>query len=200
MLVNKLNDKDKILVAGIAFVLAGLALAIASPNGWNNVNRQPNFIGVVELAEKIKNRENIVVIDLRDLASYDEFHLPTAQHIPFEKFTLDNLNVTTVFYSGDDLLSRRLWDSLPDSMRTRSMILYGGVRDWYDRLLYPKLPFGKEVKDKALFERVHSLCQFYGGFAEFVSEKGLMDYYTNDLSVAPWPTFQRSGGLMRKGC
>lgn len=191
---------NNLLLAGFAFILAGIAVAIATPDGFNGVNKQPNFIGVVELAEKIKNQEEFTLIDLRDSASYVEFHIPRAKNHTYQSYDLKTIKGTTVFYSGDDLLARRVWDSLPDSLKEESLILFGGVRDWYDHLLYPTLPFGDHVSNEKLFKQVHDLCQFYGGYADFKADSSLLDYYKVNLSTVKWPKPKVGGKLVRKGC
>ncbi|WP_436515905.1 rhodanese-like domain-containing protein [Ekhidna sp. To15] len=191
---------NNLLLAGFAFILAGIAVAIATPDGLNGVNKQPNFIGVVELAEKIKNQEKFSLIDLRDSASYAEFHIPKAKNNSLQSLDLKTIKEPTIFYSGDDLLDRRIWDLLPDSLRTKSHILYGGIRDWYDHLLYPTLPFGDHVNDEKLFKQVHDLCQFYGGYADFKADSLLLDYYRIDLSNSKWPKVKSVSKLVRKGC
>lgn len=198
MNISSLNQKLALL--GIGIILVTLMVALTFPDGYKEVNKQPNFIGVVELAEKIRSREDFTLIDLRDTASYEEFHLPTAQLIPLEEFSLKSQVGKVICYSGDDLLARRLWDSLSKSERERTFILYGGVRDWFDYLLYPTLPYGEAVSDPVLLNRIHKLCEFYSGFADFEKDPALMDYYNLDLTRAPWPKVQRSGSLVRKGC
>lgn len=199
MLKNKLKE-GRVFLAGISFLLAGLAMAIAFPDGLNEVNKQPNFIGVVELAEKIKNRESFTLIDLRDSASFESFHIPGAQNLTFQNFDPGLLNGVTIYYSGDDLRARRLWDSLENEERAKTFILYGGIHDWYDRLQYPTLPFGDHITQPELLKRVHDLCQFYGGYAEFEPDSTLLNYYQINLSSAKWPKASREGVLVRKGC
>ena len=193
-------DFPRPLLTILGLVLASLIMALAYPEGLNRVKRQPQFIGVVELAEKIKNRESFTLIDLRDSAEYHEFRIPSAIHVPLGEISAAHLEAPVIFYSGDDLLTRRLWDSLPDSLRDQTVIVYGGVRDWYSHLLYPTLPFGEVGGDSVLLERVHELCEFYGGYAEFEEDPSLMDYYKKDLSRVKWPAPSRSGALARKGC
>ena len=168
--MQRSDNQGKLVFAGVLFILAGLALAIDSPEGLNGVNRQPNFMGVLELAEKIKNREEVLIVDLRDSASFNQFHIPTAKNVPLDFLDFGSIEEGMIFCSGDDLLTRRLWDSLPDTLRDHSIILYGGVRDWYDRLLYPTLPYGDTVDEPELLKRIHSLCEFYGGFADFEAD------------------------------
>ncbi|WP_424963984.1 rhodanese-like domain-containing protein [Ekhidna sp.] len=198
--MNDLTINRRLALIGFGIVLAGLVMALAFPEGLNGVNRQPQFIGVVELAEKIKNREMLDIVDLRDARSYEEFHIPTASNVPLDEFNPNLITKQTIVYSGDDLLVRRLWDTLPDSLRDHTVIVHGGVHDWFDRVLYPTLPFGDGVTNKSLVNKVHELCQFYGGFADFENDAGLIEYYEKDLTKASWPKVYRTGGLIRKGC
>jgi len=191
-------------LATIAFILAffGLLFSFVSPDGMKNVNKKPKYISVVSLAEMVKNREDIQIIDLREKELFDEFHIPTAEHIPLESLLNEPsiLGDTLVFYSGDDLLSRQLWIRLPNSLKERSYIVYGGIHDWYERLLYPELPAKTGPQDSAIFQEVHDLSLFYGGQAEFVEEQDALEYYRQDLKEAEWPKPHRENGLVRKGC
>lgn len=195
-----LNQKLAVLALTLAFL--GLVSSFVSPDGVKNVNQKPNYISVVELAKMIQNREELQLFDLRTKELFDEFHIPTARHFPLdsllnqEKFD-DGL---LVFYSGDDVLSRRMWQHLPGSDRGHSFIVYGGIHDWYDHLLYPELPRKIEAMDSSIFRNVHDLSLFYGGQAEFVEEQEVMDYYRRDLREVSWPKSQRENALERKGC
>lgn len=193
-----LNNRVFLMMVGV--LMAGLIMSLAFPEGFNRVNRQPNFIGVVELAQKIRNRESMMLVDLRDQEAYQEFHIPAARNIPLNEVNENLFEQPVIFYSGDDLLARQLWDDLPDSLRDHTIIVYGGIRHWYDYILYPTLPFGKEVTDAVLLDQIHELCEFYGGFAEFEQDSELLNYYQQNLRKANWPNVQAGGKLMRKGC
>ena len=194
----------KTRLAGIALSLACiiLLLTLLAPKGWKNTNSSPQFIDVVTLAEKIKNRENLRLIDLRSEEDFKEFHLPTAANIPLKDWLLVDewRNEPLVVYSGNDWLARQMWNVIPDTIRENTFILYGGAHDWYDKLLYPTLPIQPEKKDSLLAEKVHKLCNFYGGFAEFEENEALMEYYRKNLKEVKWPKPKRTVGLIRKGC
>lgn len=50
-------------------------------------------ISVKEVNDKLSNNENIVVLDIRDPASYQQSHLPTAKHLSNDNL-VDVLNQT----------------------------------------------------------------------------------------------------------
>jgi len=170
-----LRQKSTVTVLGI--VLTSLLVGLAFPNGFRNANKPPNFIGVVELAEKIRNRESFQLIDLREANLYEEFHIPTARNKPYSKLDFSELEGAVVFYSGDDLVARQAWNAMPDHLRSRSRILYGGVHDWYSRLLYPTLPFVAKVQHRAVLDRIHELSNLYGCYADFNDAPNLMYHY-----------------------
>ncbi len=190
---------QKLALIGIGIVLASLVVALAFPNGLNDVNEQPNFIGVIELAEKIKNREDFELLDLRSEELYKDFRLPGASRSEIEELVID-ADKNYVIYSGDDLLVRQFWDRVSIESRSNVYILYGGARAWHEQLLYPKLPNNPNEQHKELVERIHELSVFYGGFAEFSGDENSLTYYLVNKKTAPWPKIQVSGKLMRKGC
>lgn len=193
-----MHKKAGLVLVGV--ILAGLIVGMTFPEGFQRVNRQPNFVHVLQLAERIKNREDFVLVDLRDSTAYASFHLPGAKHLPLEDLDPSAIRPGTVFYSGEDVLARRLWDQLPDTLRDEVYILYGGVTDWYDHILYPTLPFGTYVTNAELVDRIDRLSRFYGGYAEFKADKELLNYYQINLHEVHWPKVQPKGQLVRKGC
>lgn len=198
---NPFNQK----LALLAFTLAFLAM-IASfiiPDGLYSIKQKPSYIPVLDLAEKIMNREKLHLIDLRSEEEYLKFHIPTAQNRAFEEYLSNTTKYkdTIVFYSGDDTLTRQLWNVLPDTLKPKIKILYGGVHDWYERLLYPKLPGTFSTKDSVTMERIKKLNKFYGGRMEFVEDHDLLHYYHKDMTKVLWANPKRTHhGLVRKGC
>ena len=103
--------------------VGSLIFGFVRPNGFTTSD-QPNFISVVELAEQIKDRKEIRLIDLRDSMEYQAFHLPGA-------LQEDNLKpeegTPYIVYSGDDLLARRFWNGLNESEREQVQVLSHGM-------------------------------------------------------------------------
>jgi hypothetical protein len=200
--MTQLTFNQKLAAMAFLLAVASLIASLAFPNGPKSVSQAPRFVSVLSLAEQIKNREPLVLIDLREPDLYDEFHLPTAVSISLNEIQEKGLpeGKTYVFYSGDDLLTRHLWISLPQAIKKRSSILYGGVHDWYNYLLYPALPLVVHGEDSVITEKVNALTRFYGGQAEFEKDSSRLAYYSKDLSKAAWPVVKRVGKLARKGC
>ncbi|MEQ8807924.1 MAG: rhodanese-like domain-containing protein [Imperialibacter sp.] len=200
--MTQLTFNQKLAAAAFLLAVASLIASLAFPNGPKSVSHAPRFVSVLTLAEQIKNREPLVLIDLREPDLYEEFHLPTAVSMSLHEIQEAGLadGVTYVFYSADDLLTRHLWILLPPAIKKRSSILYGGVHDWYNHLLYPTLPLEIHGEDSVMAEKVEALTRFYGGQAEFEKDSMGLAYYRKDLGKASWPVVKRVGKLMRKGC
>ena len=189
-------------LATLAFVLAVLAMisSFIAPEGLKDESDHPDFISVVDLATAIKNREEFRLIDLREVEEFEEFHLPSAVNIPYDSALKMEFEGKVIFYSGDDYLAKRLWEKLPQSAKTNVQVLYGGVHDWYEKLLYPELPINSPEEHRPVVNKVMELSTYYGGQIEFVDDVKMLEYYDYDLSKKYWPRAKRTNGLMRKGC
>lgn len=195
-----LNRKLALVLITLAFI--AFLFSFLFPNGFKNINEKPNYISVYQLAEKIKNQAPMHVIDLRSKEDFLSFHIATSKNLSIDDWflSLETFNDSLVFYSGDDYLTRRLWVRLPQIIKERSKILYGGIQDWYDYLLYPKLPMNYKEKDSLSIEHIKSLNKFYGGKLEFDNHSEILKYYHLDLSKERWINLKRKENLVHKGC
>ena len=173
----KLNQKLLVL----CLMLTIPALFVANQEKENASPQK--YIRSLELAQKIKDRESIRLIDLRSEKEYNEFHLPGAENKSKQDFLLYGIvqEGRIIFYSGEDHDAVNLWEELPVHIKVKSRILYGGVSDWYERLLYPKLPVHVSDDDKILVDKIKELSRFYGGQPEFVNDPQVLHYYRKSL-------------------
>lgn len=191
-----------IKLVGVALLFSILAMisSFVAPDGMNSVNEKPDFVSVIELANKIKNRESFRLIDLRNKDKFEEFHLPTAENISINSVLDMDFFGLVIFYSGDDNLSRELWEDMSDDLKSDSQILFGGVHDWYEKLLYPEVPIKASREYQQLVDEINELSSFYGGQSELVQDEEILKYYRIDFNKAYWPKSHRENGLVRKGC
>ncbi len=169
----------------------------------NRIKNESVYIGPLELAEKIKSREPIRLIDLRSTEEYNEFHLPGAENMePGDFLSIPDIDeYRVVFYAGDDSLAADLWKQLPGDIRRKTNILYGGAGDWFDRLLYPKIPLDTSTEDSLLVEQIKGLSKFYGGQPEFVKDPDVLEYYHKDIQDDKHKTPSSGHKLLkRRGC
>ena len=199
--MSKISFNKKLAV--VAFILSFFAMIFSFifPKGLKN-KEKPKYISVYTLAQKIKNKENIQVIDLRKNADFKKFHIPTAKNILIKNWLKpsEESSDLLVFYSGDDFLTRKLWIQLPESIKKISTVLYGGIHDWYEMLLYPKLPINASKKDSIILKNIKTLTKYFGGKIEFVNDYKTLNYYKKDISNANWSSKNRKNSLVHKGC
>jgi rhodanese-related sulfurtransferase len=195
-----MSFNQKLAAFGIFCMVITFLSSLFKPSGLH-ANQNPVFMDVLTLAQRIKNRDKLTIVDIRDPSDYQEFHIPTAINVPLLEFSdAEWNNQSLIIYSGDDNLARKLWYDLPQSLKSKSNIVYGGVHDWYNRVLYPNLPINVNSKDSLLVEQIYLLSLFYGGQPEFQTESHSVEYYKQDFSRVSWPTVERKGTLVRKGC
>jgi rhodanese-related sulfurtransferase len=198
MLKNVTLNKKLALLVILVAILA-MSLSVISPNGWNAVNEKPNFISVLDLAERIKERDKIILLDLRPQVKYDSFHLPSAE-LFLDKKQLVNQSNKYVFYSDDYKSSMKIWSTLTSKTKEKSYILYGGVHDWYEKLLYPKIPIHISEQDASLAAKIILLNKFFGGRIEISEKHHLLDYYYLDMKKVKTHSSRQGESLVRKGC
>lgn len=196
-MIISLNQK----LALLAFTISLLAFITSVFFPDNLSSERPsglNYISVLDLAESIKNRESLVLIDLRSKEEFDQFHIPTAKNLMTpELLSYDfNPDANIVLYSERDSLSKQAFFALKEKSTIEIKVLKGGVQDWYHRLLYPRMPKEVPIEDKELVARVKVLTDYFGGRFEFVDEGYLLDYYHGNTSNQP---VIRSR-LVRMGC
>ncbi|MTI87217.1 MAG: rhodanese-like domain-containing protein [Balneolaceae bacterium] len=190
-----LNQK---LAAG-AFLLSFLALVTSLIFPIPVSLRGPEYISVTELAHSIKNRDELTLIDVRPEQAFNEFHLPTARHIPTSKLKNEKLSYTqaVVFYSGDDSLSIQAWQAFKKRGHDNISVLRGGAHDWHERILYPRMPLQIPPTQISLANEIKELSAFFGGRPRYVEDHHVLGYYFRKQNKTQT---KRSQKLMRMGC
>lgn len=164
------------VLGGIAFVLGALALVAGSPARNNGnldvtqlakaVERQEDHVTAVELARWIRDRKpDLRIIDIRDSADFDSYHIPAA-----ERFSLEDLstrkfdpNETLVLYSGGGAHAAQGWVFLRARGYKNVFFLRGGLDEWLDEVINPQLPRNASVSDRAAMDSVAALSRYFDG-------------------------------------
>lgn len=193
-----LNQKLALFAFSLSFLTMVVSLLIPR-HSEEKENPEIAFIDVIELATKIKNKEPILVIDVRDEREFQQFHIPSASHIPLDKLLEENLKSkqSTIVYSANDQLANQAYYMLKGLEVSSPYVLKGGVNDWYDRILYPKVSLKVSDSDKTLTNQIKSLSSFYGGKVEFVNDTTVLNYYKGIESSR---TKKEKPKLVRMGC
>ena len=172
--------------AVVLLLILGIILAI-SPAG---TIRQTN-LSADEMAQKVKSKSNqiaaeevahilidkqpgVTLIDLRSQTEYNQYHLPTAIHLPLEDLfkpaaldTIDPEN-TLIIYSNGDAHAAQAW-LLMQQQGYDAFILTGGMNYWAQAIINPQKPDDLVADSEIL--RYHfrqSAAKFFtkGGVAE----------------------------------
>ncbi len=166
----------KYLAAG-ALVLGGLAVIAGSPGLQQNarfdvaglaaaVEQEADHVSAIELARWIKERrDGLRVIDVRDSASFDAYHIPKAELIHLEELirTRFNRNETLVLYSDGGAHAAQAWVFLRALGHERVYFLRGGLYEWLDEVMSPALSPTATDSAEAAFEAVAEISRYFGG-------------------------------------
>jgi rhodanese-related sulfurtransferase len=126
--------------------------------------RQAARISAVDLAQWLRERRDVRIVDLRSQTAFDTFHVPRAERDSAADLTAAALGVgdTIVVYGAGDGSALRVWESL---RRTPATVRYmrDGVTEWVADVLNPTLAASATPAERQAFERVADLSRYFGG-------------------------------------
>lgn len=101
-----------------------------------------------ELADRmINNDPSLLLIDVRDEKSYNEYAIPGATNIPLKKLLdedfdayIDQNSYDVVFISNDNFYSDQAWILCKRLGYKNLNVLKGGVNEWYRTIINPIKP------------------------------------------------------------
>jgi hypothetical protein len=173
--MKKLSLNKKL--AGIALILGFLAVFIGNPYSGNKYNidakelalivgKEVDHVKVEELADWIiQGKSDFRIIDLRSEKEYAEYHIPGAENIPI--VTLENANLMKneklILYSEGGIHSAQAWMILKAKDFKGVYILFGGLDDWNEKILFPKIPENATPEQLTAFEKIKEVSKFFGG-------------------------------------
>jgi rhodanese-related sulfurtransferase len=173
------SDTGHRLTRGLGFV--ALALALLAPFGGSpyagrhatidvaslavTVAREEDHVSALELAQWIKDRRaGLRIVDVRSAAEYAAYHVPRAEHVALD--SLANVTFreddTIVLYSEGGAHAAQAWVFLRALGYKHVFFLRGGVYEWLDQVMNPRLsdttPAGRNA-----FARAGTLSRYFGG-------------------------------------
>jgi rhodanese-related sulfurtransferase len=122
-------------------------------------------VSAVQLAGWIRDRrEGLRVIDLRDFASFEAFHIPTAEHAALETLLRRGApREGTVVLYADGALAAQAWVVLAGPHPTRVHWLRGGAAAWMASIGEPVLPVDATAEERGAWAGVRALSLYFGG-------------------------------------
>ncbi|MBI5060408.1 rhodanese-like domain-containing protein [candidate division KSB1 bacterium] len=130
------------------------------------VQNETDHISAPELADWIiQGRADYRLIDVRSDAEYNEYHIQGAESIPVGELATAELgrNEKLVLYSEGGIHAAQAWMLLAGRGFKHSYMLTGGLDEWKDRILFPRLPESPLPAQRDSLARVKSVCAFFGG-------------------------------------
>ncbi len=168
------------LNARLGFVLALLAigaLIIGNPSQGAGVTIDPNelarivqtetdHVSVEELADWIiQGKTDFRLIDLRSDTEFAAYHIPDAENVAITALMDYGLlrNEKIVLYSGGGIHSAQAWFLLKARDYRGVYLLRGGLDEWKERILFPRIPRDTSPDQIAAFEKMKQVSTFFGG-------------------------------------
>ena len=163
------------ILAAIALGLGSLAVVAGSPRRETNaridveqlariVESEDDHVTALELAEWIKEgRPNLRIVDVRDSASYESYHLPRAERIALRELSTARFgkSETIVLYSDGGAHAAQGWVFLRALGFERVYFLRGGVLEWLDEVMNPVV--SEAIADSAKADRAAEISRYFGG-------------------------------------
>lgn len=164
-------------LALFAFVLGFLALFAGSPYKGTEVKVDASEMAIIvqkevdhvaseELAGWIvQGKADYRLLDLRGEKDFGEYHIPTAENLTMTSLKEAQLgrNEKLILYSDGGIHSAQAWFLLKAEGYKGVYILRGGLEEWKDNVLFPRLADNASPAEVAAFEKTKLLSKFFGG-------------------------------------
>jgi rhodanese-related sulfurtransferase len=157
------------------------------------VESKVDHVQVSELADWIiQNKTDFRLIDLRTEKEFNEYHIPNAENIPITGLEKEAIgrNEKIVIYSEGGIHSAQAWMLLRAKGYKGVYILFGGLEEWQEKILFPNLPDNATDEQKRDFEKTKEISRFFGGTP---SIGGLRDI-KKDTPKMEMPKIESPGG------
>ncbi|MBI5403861.1 MAG: rhodanese-like domain-containing protein [Ignavibacteriae bacterium] len=176
-------------LAGIALLLGFFAIFLGSPykGSFYNINSKElalitgnavDHVKVDELADWIiQGKSDYRIIDLRTEKEFAEYHIPGAENIPMQTLDKADLmkNEKIILYSEGGIHSAQGWMILKAKDFKGVYILFGGLEEWNEKILFPKIPENATPEQLAAFEKIKEVSKFFGGTPQTGSTADVKD-------------------------
>lgn len=211
-----MNKRLAIMAAALGFA----ALFIGNPDDKTKINvnakelalsiiGEKDKITVMQLAEwLIEGKADFTLIDLRSEKSFEEYSIPNSVNIQLQNLLDSDLmrNEKIILYSDDDIASAQAWFILRSANYKYVYILKGGMNEWKEKILFPKLSENSSQEEKNEFEKVKQISLYFGGSPRIVTGSITSTIQNIQAPTTPKITPPATGNLKsapkkkREGC
>jgi rhodanese-related sulfurtransferase len=163
----------------------------------HSIETEEDHIAPTELALRImNNQDRLRIIDVRDSASFADYHIPGATRHDIQSLLLAQFrpNETLVIYSDGGIHASQAWFLLRMRGLENAYTLRGGLALWNDEvrnpLIFPKM--SADVRDS-----LSAVAQYFGGTPNLArTAEQSQPSHTHQKPVQ----FQRERERTRDGC
>ncbi len=137
-----------------------------------------------ELADWIiQGKADFRLIDLRTENEFKEYHIPGAENVPLTALMNHGLSTQEkiVLYSDGGIHSAQAWFLLRAKGYSAAYMLFGGLEEWKDRVLFPKRAANATPAEAVEFARMSAVSAYFGG----TPQSGTADTATTPAIVMP---------------
>jgi rhodanese-related sulfurtransferase len=205
-------------LALIAFVLGLLALFAGTPYRGADakvnakelaliVEKEVDHVNVDVLADWIiQGRADYRLIDLRNEKDYAAYHIPSAENITLSSLDQSGLkhNEKIILYSEGGIHSAQAWMLLEAKGYKGVYILRGGLEEWKDQVLFPRIPENPTPAQVVEFAKTKEVSKYFGGVPQTggAEEKSVPQIAAPKLEMpAPGAAAPKATGKKKKeGC
>lgn len=173
--MKNLNMNKKLALVALALGL--LALFLGNPYRGSQMNidakelalivgKEVDHVKAEDLADWIiQGKVDFRIIDTRSEKEYNEYHIPEAENIPVAELDKADLlkNEKIILYSEGGIHSAQAWMILKAKGYKGVYILFGGLDEWNEKVLFPKIPENPTPEQLASFEKMKEVSKFFGG-------------------------------------
>lgn len=142
-----------------------------------------------ELADWIlQGRNDYRLIDVREPAEFATYHIPGAVNVPLAQVSADLAlrNELLVFVSDGGIHAAQAW-MLFKAMGYRSVyMLFGGIEEWKEKVLFPVAPAADAPADEQLaFRKREAVAKHFGGAGQDAGSAPATPQLAPPLPVTP---------------
>jgi rhodanese-related sulfurtransferase len=129
------------------------------------VAHEEDHVTALELAQWIKDRRAVRILDLRSRAQFDSLRIPGAERVTIDSLTGIGLSSgdTVVLYSEAGAHAAQAWVFLRALGFRHVFFLRGGIYEWIDQVLSPTLAVNPTDAERLAFARAAPLSRYFGG-------------------------------------
>jgi rhodanese-related sulfurtransferase len=158
-------------LASLAAILGFLAVFAGSPY-TSDIDRIASDAAAgatrvepLALAAEIRAQNGLVVVDVRDSAAYEEFHIPSAVHMPTGSLPHAGFSSSDriALYGFDAADATAAWLVLRAAGVREVAIVTGNIDGWLFDVMEPWLPADATGAERAAFEETAAIARYFGG-------------------------------------